>query len=179
MPEVYRLHPRVVDAEGYVHVNRIRYSVPWRLIGRPLEVRETMERVDIYDGPRKVASHARVQGPLDTRVTDISHRPPRGQGRAAKQGPSPEETTLLGTEPLLAGYVAGLKKHVGGRRTPLRRLLSMLRDYPRGPVLAVIATAEQYGLFDLDRVERMVLRQIEHEYFVIPVERDDTEDSDE
>ena len=42
---------RIVDAEGYVHVDRIRYSVPYRLIGRALEVRETMDRVDLYDGP--------------------------------------------------------------------------------------------------------------------------------
>ena len=27
IPEVYRLHPRTVDVEGYVSVNSIRYSV--------------------------------------------------------------------------------------------------------------------------------------------------------
>ena len=41
MPEVYRLWTRIVDAEGYVHVNRVAYSAPYRLIGRTLEVRET------------------------------------------------------------------------------------------------------------------------------------------
>ena len=57
IPEVYQLCTRIVDAEGYVHVNRIRYSAPYRLIGRALEVRETLERVDLYEGPRRVASH--------------------------------------------------------------------------------------------------------------------------
>ena len=28
VPEVYQLHSRIVDAEGYVNVNRIRYSAP-------------------------------------------------------------------------------------------------------------------------------------------------------
>ena len=53
VPEVYQLHTRIVDAEGYVHVNRIRYSAPYRLIGRSLEVRETLDRVDLYQGPRR------------------------------------------------------------------------------------------------------------------------------
>lgn len=178
IPDVYQLHSRTVDAEGYVHINRIRYSAPYRLIGRQLEVRETMARVELYDGPRTVAVHGRVLGPLDTRVTDPSHRPPRGEGRG-KQGPPPEEATLLETEPRIATYLALLKKHVGGRRTPLRRLLSMVHDYPREPFMSAIAEAEQYGLCDLERVERMVLRQIAQDYFVLPAARIEPEDDDE
>lgn len=173
VPEVYLIHARTVDSEGYVHINRIRYSAPYQLIGRQLEVRETMERVDLYDGPRKLASHARVHGPIDARVTDPAHRPPRGEGRS-KQGPSPEETTLLRQEPRLEGYVAQVKKHAGPRA--VRRLLSLVRDYPREPLLEAVASAEQYGLFDTDRLERMVLRQIAHDYFVLPSEQDAPED---
>jgi hypothetical protein len=33
---------------------------------------------------------------------------------------------------------------------PLRRLLSMLRDYPRAAFLSALMLAEQYRLFDLD-----------------------------
>lgn len=167
IPEVYQIFTRIVDAEGYVHVNRIRYSVPYTLIGRPLEVRETMQRVDLYEGPRRVATHARVPRPLDTRVTDPAHRPPRGQGPAQRAQPAPEEIELLQLEPQLAGYLAGLKRTVGSRRVPLRRLLSMLREYPRASFLGALALAEQYRLFDLDRLERMVLKQIAREYFVL------------
>jgi hypothetical protein len=39
VPEVYRVHQRVVDTEGYVNVWRNRYSVPWQSIGRTVEVR--------------------------------------------------------------------------------------------------------------------------------------------
>jgi hypothetical protein len=55
----------------------------------------------------------------------------------------------------------------------------MLRDYPREPFLAALAEAERYGLYDLNRLERMVLKQIAHEYFVLPIERPDQEDDDE
>ena len=42
----------------------------------------------------------------------------------------------------------------------LRQLLRMLREYPREPFLGAIAEAAQYGLYDLDRVERMILRRV-------------------
>ena len=47
IPEVYRLHQRTVDVEGYVSVNSIRYSVPVSWIGRRMEVRETRDKVEI------------------------------------------------------------------------------------------------------------------------------------
>jgi hypothetical protein len=165
VPEVYQLCTRIVDAEGYVHVNRVRYSAPYRLVGRALEVRETLERVVLYDGPRRVASHARVHGPLDTRVSDPAHLPPRGQGLMRHRLEAPERIEILQIEPRLVGFIDALKQHVGDRRAPLRRLLSMLREYPRAPFLAAIAEAERYRLFDLDRLEKMVLRQIAHDYF--------------
>jgi hypothetical protein len=43
----------------------------------------------------------------------------------------------------------------------------MLRDYPRAAFLRALVLAEQYQLFDLDRLERMVLKQIAREYFVL------------
>jgi hypothetical protein len=165
VPEVYQLCTRIVDAEGYVNVNRVRYSAPYRLIGRSLEVRETLERVVLYDGPRRVASHARVHGPSDTRVTDPAHRPPRGQGLTRHRPPAPELIEILQIAPCLSGYLKAFRQHVGERRAPLRRLLSMLRDYPRDAFLAAVADAERYRLFDLDRLEKMVLRRIADDYF--------------
>jgi len=176
VPEVYQLYTRIVDAEAYVHVNRIRYSAPYRLIGRALEVRETLERIDLYEGPRRVASHGRVYGPLDTRVTNPAHHPPRGQGLGRHPQPAPEETEMLQLEPRVASYLKALKQHIGDRRAPLRRLLSMLQEYPREAFLSALAQAERYRLFDLDRLEKMVLRQIADEYFVLALE---PESSDE
>jgi hypothetical protein len=173
VPEVYQLCTRILDAEGYVNVNRVRYSAPYRLIGRALEVRETLERVVLYEGPRRVANHARVHGPFDTRVTDPAHRPPRGQGLSRHRPPAPEQIEILQIEPRLISYLNSLKQYVGERRAPLRRLLSMLRDYPREAFLAALADAERYRLFDLDRLEKMVLRRIADDYFPLDLEPDD------
>jgi hypothetical protein len=168
VPEVYRLATRIVDAEGYVHLNRVRYSAPYRLIGRTLEVRETLERVELYEGRRRIASHARLTSSIDTRVTDPAHRPPRGERVRRRRAPAPEEVELLQIEPRLAGYLKRLKRQIGDRRAPLRRLLSMLKDYPREALLAALASAEQYGLLDLERLENMVLKKIAKDYFVPP-----------
>ena len=170
VPDVYALHHRIVDAEGYVSVRSNRYSVPYklRLIGRQVEARESKNYVEIYDGIRQVARHRRLVDALDARVTDPEHRPPRGEGRP-KKGPPPEQSELLIAEPALDSYIQALKSRAHGRGTrALQRLLRMLRDYPRAPLLEAVRSAEQFGLYDLDRLERMILRQIANDYFPLP-----------
>lgn len=179
IPPVYVLHHRIADAEGFINLHTNRYSVPYQLIGRDFEVRELADRVEIYDGPRRVAAHRRVPEPVAARVLLPEHRPPRGEGRG-RRGPSPYEAQLLRLEPRLADYVTALKRRVGGQGgAALRRLLRMLADYPREPFLAAVATAQQYGLFDLPRLERLVLRQAGHHYFVLPGQDPGPEDDHE
>jgi hypothetical protein len=168
VPEVYLLHHRIVDVEGYATVNTNRYSVPARLIGRQVEVRETRERIEVYDGPRIVATHRRQLDPTGRRFTLPEHRPKRGQG-LQRNKPLAEEKALIQEAPQIQEYVTALKSRAAGRGTlALRRLLAIVRDYPREPVLRAVCAAQHYGLFDLERLERMVLRQIAHDYFVLP-----------
>ncbi len=61
---MYRLHQRMVDTEGYVSVNSIRYSVPVSWIGRRVEIRETRDRIAIELDPRHIVTHDRVLTPL-------------------------------------------------------------------------------------------------------------------
>jgi len=167
VPTVYQLHHRIADVEGFVSVQGNRYSVPYGLIGRRLEVRETKDRIEVFEAHREVASHTKVLEPLNQRVTAIGHRPPRGQGRS-KTAPCPEEVELLVVEPELKDYLAAFRSHHPGRYLRmLRRLLGMVRDYPRPPFLAAVRTAQAYGLFDLDRLDQMVLRHIARDYFVL------------
>ncbi len=73
--------------------------------------------------------------------------------------------------------MAAIKRHAAGRvPRVLRRLLGMVRDYPRAPLLAAVQAAADYGLYDLDRVERMVLQRIAHDYFVVAPPREDDDD---
>ncbi len=167
IPEVYRLHQRTVDVEGYVSVHSIRYSVPVPWIGRRVEIRETRDRIEIELDARHIVTHVRALTPLPQRVTLAEHRPPRGEG--VKRGdPHPEEQALVEAAPEIALYVASLKQK--GRKVvalALRQLLRLLREYPREPFLAAVAEAAHYGLYDLDRLERMILRRVARDYFLM------------
>jgi hypothetical protein len=101
------------------------------------------------------------------RVTLGEHRPPRGQG--AHRGPShPEEKAIVAAAPELAEYVAGLKQRSRKIvKLALRQLLRFVREYPREPLLGALRDAAHYGLYDLDRVERMILRRVAREYFLL------------
>lgn len=171
VPEVYTLHQRVVDLEGYIHVDGHVYSVPYQLIGKPVEVRETKDHIRVFVGPREVAVHHKVvMTGAKQRRTLPAHRPPRGQVAAAVQR-SPEEQELAAVGAPVAGYAAALKQRATRWPVALRRLAQMRRDYPTAPFLAAVETATHYGLYDLDRLERIVLRNVATAYFVLPVER--------
>ena len=167
VPEPYRLHHRLVDVEGYVSVNTNRYSAPVAWIGRRVEVRETKDRIEVQLDARNIVTHVRVVEGVQQRITLAGHRPPRGQGLRRNE-PHPEEQAILAAAPELAGYVAALKQR--GRKVvalALRQLLRLVREYPRAPLLAAVREAARYGLYDLDRLERMILRRVARDYFLL------------
>lgn len=171
-PEIYQLHQRVVDLEGYIHIDSHTYSVPYQLIGKPVEVREAKDTIRVFRGPREVAVHDRVVSTTrGQRRTVAAHRPPRGQGVAPSQA-LPEERELAAAGPPFTDYAAALKQRGGLRWPPaLRRLAQLRRDYPAVQLTAAIRTAAHYGLYDLDRLERMILKQVATDFFVLPVDR--------
>jgi len=166
VPPVYDLHHRIVDSEGYVQVHGTRYSAPWKLIGKKLEVRETKAQIELYDGPRCVGVHERTWQHLKDRrhVSLPEHRPPRGE--RVPQTPTAAETALLLAGPHMTGYLDGIKKRERGRSAiAMRKLARMMADYPRQAFVAALEAAAQYGLFDLERVERLILRNVARDFF--------------
>jgi hypothetical protein len=178
VPEVYLLHHRIVDVEGYVTVARHRYSVPPELIGRGVEVRETRDRIEVFRGPRRVAEHARVVAAAPTRVLLPEHRVERP--RRTTEVP-PEERALLAAGEDVAAYVRLLKQRLPGLRATLaiRRLLAFMREYPERPFREAVATATHYGLISLDRLEGLILRAIQANYFVLHPDREEPDEEDE
>ena len=167
IPEVYRLHQRLVDIEGYIALHSNRYSVPLDWIGRRVEVRETKDKIEIQLDARRLVTHRRIAEAEDQRITLVEHRPPRGE-RVPRPDPHPEENAILRTAPELAEYVAGLKQRSRKVVTlVLRQLLRFVREYPREPLLRAVQEAAHYGLYDLDRLERMILRRVTREYFLL------------
>jgi len=171
VPEPYRLHHRTVDAKGYVNLHGNRYSVPVDWIGRSVEVTETWAKVTATLDHRRRVVHARVVDGVGLTVSSPEHRPPRGTPR---QQPVPEEQLIVEQLPEVAEYVEALKRHGKKQVTlALRQLLRMVREYPQAPLLAALAEAARFGLYELDRVERMVIRRVASDYFRLGGEDDD------
>ena len=125
------------------------------------------DKIEIELDPRHIVTHVRVLTPLNQRIMLAEHRPPRGAG--VKRDSHPEETAPRSRPRLRSpAYVSELKQK--GRKVvtlALRQLLRLLREYPREPFLAAVAEAARYGLYDLDRLERMILRRVARDYFLI------------
>ena len=120
--------------------------------------------------------HDRAAGSPQQRITLASHRPPRGEG--VKRGVLPaEHSAILQSAPELSNYLTALQRH--GRKSfllALRQLLRMLRDYPRHALLSAIEEASRYGLYDMDRIERMILRRLARDFFLIDTRKETDDD---
>ena len=164
-PPVYTSCYRVVDTQGYIHLETNRYSVPQRLIGEKLEVQKHRDKVLIYNKHEKITEHKRILGKRDSRSTLPNHHPPMSKKRRNK-GISKEELLLTGKNDDLDLYIKNLKEKSHGRGIMnLRRLLNLQRTYPPEPFTKGIRKALRYGLYDLARVETMILDNVAGDFF--------------
>jgi transposase len=172
VPPIYQTCHRVVDVEGYVHLDTNRYSVPEHLIGKKVEVQKHADRVIVVFGHAHVASHPRVIDKRDTRVTEPSHHKPLSRHHA-HSGPCAEEKALTGESEILDRYVKELKGRSAGRGVVrLRRLLDLKRTYPRRAFLSALSRALHYGMYDLARLEQMILDDVAGDLFHLSREDD-------
>jgi len=179
VPEVYSLHPRIVNIEGYVTLNTNRYSAPAELIGRRVEVRESKDRVRISHGHKIQCEHKRMEEKSYGRVTLPEHRR-RGLWRDKRKGQLPalpEEAVLKNAGAPFEDLIGKLKTHTNKRHAAsIRKLYRMFLDYPTPDLRKTVEQALAYGLTDLDRIERMLLKTIANEFFRLPDIEDDHEE---
>jgi Mu transposase, C-terminal domain len=165
VPDVYMLDSRIVDIEGYINLYGNRYSAPSPLLGRSVEVRAYKDRVVLYDGKRQVAEHRRVEDGQGARVTNPEHRRPRRKpGEAHPLLPEEQVLRAAGTEIARLGELVKFRHGARG----LRKLHRLYMDYPDEAFAKAAATAVAFGLHDLDRIERLVLRTVRSAYFRLP-----------
>lgn len=164
LPPVYDTLERVVDLNGYVSLDTNRYSVPERLVGQAVTLYKFPDRVEIHHRHLRVANHARVIGQRDVRVTDPAHHPTpvRASRLPALEG------QLRRDSPELEAYVRALKQRGQGRGLrALRRLVELQRTYPADAFQAAIRQAAHYGLYDLGRLETLILQHVAGNFFAI------------
>jgi transposase len=177
LPAVYEVFDRVVDLYGFVSVDTNRYSTPERLVGRAVTVYKHYASVEVHYRGALVASHPRLVGVRDARHTLAGHH--TVPQRAPRQ-PSLLSALLRGEHPVLDAYVGALAAHLNGRGTrALNRLLQLKRAYPREPFVAAVQQALKYGLFDLGRLETLVLRHVAGDFFALDDDGQDHDSADD
>jgi len=179
IPEVYELHSRRVDTEGYVSLNRNRYSMPTTMIGRTVEIRESMTQVRVFDRHRLVVTHDRCTPGAKARKTLPEHE--RDGRHRLRVGPSEEEKLLREVSPVLAKLVDRLRKRYGGQALrKVRRLRRMYLEYPTEVLVTAVEDALRFDLYDLERIDRMVLQRIQGDFFrLAPVDDEPATESDD
>jgi transposase len=170
LPPVYEVLDRVVDLYGYVSVDTNRYSVPERLVGQPVTVYQYPAEIHIHHRGTPIATHPRLIGQRDARHTEPAHHP---TPMRAKRTPR-IEAQLLPHHPELEAYARALKQRGQGRGArALKRLLELQRTYPRQAFEAAVRQAAHYGLYDLGRLEKLILQHVAGDFFALPDDGDD------
>ena len=89
-----------------------------------------------------------------------------------------DEKLLRAAAPVLGRLVDALKSREPGRaRRSLRRLRQLYLEYPTDALAAAVALALEHGLYDLRRIEELVLRHVGETFFRLPW-RDAGDDGD-
>lgn len=177
------VHHRTVDCMGYVTLYCNHYSVPASLLDHWLDVLATKDRVRIFDGHHLVCEHPRFEDSTHQRNTLPEHREERRALRAgsSKSRLTPQEKTLSTSGPALAELVRQLKRRHRGRAIrAIRRLHQMYLDYPTDALRDAVQRALDHGLYELDRIETIVLSQLTGSFFresPLPSPSDSTPDT--
>lgn len=179
IPEVYRIHPREVDAYGYVALHKKCYSAPPGWVGKSVLVRETESTVVVLDGHQELARHKKLTETDSAQQSTLAgheHRPHQRRPEA----PSSEEAQLKTLGSCAETYLALLKtERPGWYRWAVRKLYRLFCHY-RAPDLAqAIRRATEYRLLDVNRIERILLQNMAQEEFLLPLGSEDYENNPE
>lgn len=165
LPPIYNHLKRIVNSEGFISVETHRYSVPERLLGMEVDVYQYIDHLDIFHQHRKVATHPRLTGQPYQRACNKEHHP-TFRYAALKHEMSEAERQLTGHHATLDLYIQQLKSHVRGRGAHVyKQLLYFKQIYPVDAFMSAITTAQQYHLYDMKRLETIILRFISSDFF--------------
>jgi transposase len=168
LPPLYVSDSRLVDTQGYVCLDTNRYSMPQRYRGKRVLVHKHPRVVRIYADDKCIAEHPRFLEKCRGQNTIAGHHDftTRKKARALS---NTIENELRGHNEILDRYIDELKKRAPGRGTTrLKRLTHLWRTYPAQAFYPALEKALHYGLFDLARLDNMILRNIGGDFFQLP-----------
>ena len=177
VPEVYETHRRIVDAYGYVHLHGIGYSAPAKVLGQTVTVRESEKEVVLLQGHEELARHGKLSGSEGRRQSTLDGHARRGN---RPKSVLPEEERLKALGPAMSEYLSRLKIRRGHRYVwSLRKLYALLCQHRTEDLLRAVARASECGLFDVGRIEAIILGELAQQDYLLPMEPQDYEGSAE
>jgi len=165
VPIVYEHFQRIVDSSGYINIDTNGYSVPEKLIRKTLDVYKYLNEIKIIYKHEQIATHQRIIGKRYTKTTIKGHHAQLHKKNTSSIS-CESEIKLQGQQDIIDHYLVGMKKHVRGRGVrQFDKLLNLKRTYPQDAFIAAITKAQQYGLYDLTRLEDLIIKHIAGFYF--------------
>jgi transposase len=165
LPPIYEHYQRQVDARGFINLDMNRYSAPEKLIGKTLDVYKHPGEVKLFYQRKEIAIHPRLAG----KRCDISRIPghhSKNHNQQTNQAADKTELTLRSFHELLGLYITSLKKNIrGSGHKQLNRLLNFKRMYPKEAFLEALKKAHHYGLYDLSRLEELIIKSVAGNFF--------------
>jgi len=182
IPEVYKLHRRGVDAYGKIHLHERRYSVPPHVsVDRELDVRETETEVVILDGHEELARHPKLTDPAGKKESTLPGHGRRTHRPSLEQIVMPQEAALRALGPEVDGYLEALKRERPGRtyRWSVKVLHRLIGHYPGPEINRAMGKAAEHRLWDVRRIEGIVLQALAQDHFQLPLLQEDYEKTPE
>jgi hypothetical protein len=165
IPPVYELHHRIVDNYGFINLETHRYSLPQKYIGKQMDVYKYENAIEIYFQHERITKHPRLMGERNQKSKLAGHHEML-HCRTNRLVPCKAETLLRGETELLNEYLDQIKKRVRGKgQHVLQRLLNLKRTYPKDAFYKAIKQALHYGLYDIHRLETIILKFIAGDFF--------------
>ena len=165
VPEVYRISQRTLDTYGCVSLHGMKYPLPASYISKNVIVRETKDRVILLDGSREIANHSKKVEGCPQMIQAPQHVP-----RRQKQAQLLEEAKLKALGQPMQSYLETLKSERGARYVwSVKKLYDLLCQYKGDDLLAAVSRASSNRLFDVRRIETILLQEIAQRDYFLPL----------
>ena len=173
LPPIYEHSQRLVDSKAYINLDTNRYSVPEKLIGKTLDVYKYLDVVRIEHQHREIALHPRLAGKRYGKSHIKGHHT-KIQYQQANLVLKETESKLRACHASISAYITRFKRHVRGNGIrKFNHLLSMKHTYPLNAFIAAVEQAHRYGLYNLNRLEELIIKFVAGNYFNLTNEEND------
>lgn len=151
-----------VQQDSHVLVNKARYSVPWRLIGKRLLVRQQGESIEIYWEDTRVATHT-VVSPGKYATVDAHLPPTRHPYRKRTRAYWDERAAAMGED--VARYIDEVfgSDDVLSQLSKVQKIVLFLEGFPIERATAACQRASFYGSYSYQAIKRILTKALDQE----------------